>query len=66
MSQENVPYYDPLETLPVKKVVGKAKEESLLDRAFRFHLMVEEFCGPTPLSNENVRKVVGKRRRYPQ
>jgi len=43
----------------IKKIVGKEKKESPLDRAFRFHLMLEEFRGKRPASTDNVRKVVG-------
>ena len=44
----------------IKKIVGKEKKESVLDRAFRFKLMLEEFRGKRPASNENVRRIVGR------
>ncbi len=44
----------------IKKIVGKKKKESVLDRAFRFKLMLEEFRGKRQASNENVRRIVGR------
>ena len=44
----------------IKKIVGKEKKESVLDRAFRFKLMLEEFRGKRQASNENVRRIVGR------
>ena len=44
----------------IKKIVGKEKKESVLDRAFRFKLMLEEFRGKRQASNENVRIIVGR------
>jgi len=44
----------------IKKIVGHEKKESILDRAFRFKLMLEEFRGKRPPSNENLRRIVGR------
>jgi hypothetical protein len=44
----------------IKKIVGKEKPELPLDRAFRFKLMLEEFRGKRPTSDENIRRIVGR------
>lgn len=48
----------------IKKIVGQGQsekpEESPLDRAFRFKLMLERLRGKRPSSDENIRRIVGR------
>ena len=44
----------------IKKIVGKERLESPLDRAFRFKLMLEELRGKRAPADEYIRRIVGR------
>jgi hypothetical protein len=44
----------------IKKIVGKERLESPLDRAFRFKLMLEELRGKRAPADEHIRRIVGR------